>query len=415
MKLKVFAYIKKPVFTIILILTQVISVSGQNDLFNLVPEPFALTPKTGFFNLNTDTRIVTSADLSDEADYFCHTILPATGLKLSVSNSGKGSNVIRLKKNSRLKSKYGTECYRLVVEDQRILLEAGGSPGIFYGLQTLLQLLPSEVFSRSLIKDIKWDIPCTEILDHPRFEWRGFMLDASRHFQPVDYVKHTLDLMAMHKMNVFHWHLTDDHGWRIEIKKYPWLTEKGAWRNQPNFPVPGERETYGGYYTQEQVREIIDYAAERHIEIIPEIELPGHAAALIYSMPELACSNAELSGYVRYFKDYPQYEKKYIRHPGSNVVCAGKESAYRVIDDILSEIVALFPSEFIHIGGDEVEKIWWDKCPQCKKRMKEENLESMDELQAYFINRLEKMLISKEENLLDGTRSLKEIYLKQLP
>lgn len=373
---------------------------GQSPAINLIPKPNQVTINKGTFNLNANTQIFADASLKNEVVQFCESLLPSTGINFKEKNSNEAKNSINLSIDKQLFVNQIEGSYKLLVDENRILIKAGSPSGIYYGLQTLLQLLPEKVFSRTKITNVNWSIPCVEISDSPRFEWRGFMLDASRHFQSVEYVKRTLDLMAMHKMNVFHWHLTDDQGWRIEIKKYPWLTEKGAWRNQPNYPEKGKTDSYGGYYTQEQIREVVTYAKERHITIIPEVDLPGHSSALIYAMPELMCDNVEHAGYSWYFMDYPQREKIYIRHPGTNVVCAGKESVYPVIDNILSEIIELFPSEFIHIGGDEVSKEWWNKCPHCKKRMKDENLEDMDELQAYFIKRLEKMIIAKGRKLI---------------
>jgi len=373
---------------------------GQSPAINLIPKPNQVTINKGTFNLNANTQIFADASLKNEVVQFCESLLPSTGINFKEKNSNEAKNSINLSIDKQLFVNQIEGSYKLLVDENRILIKAASPSGIYYGLQTLLQLLPEKVFSRTKITNVNWSIPCVEISDSPRFEWRGFMLDASRHFQSVEYVKRTLDLMAMHKMNVFHWHLTDDQGWRIEIKKYPWLTEKGAWRNQPNYPEKGKTDSYGGYYTQEQIREVVTYAKERHITIIPEVDLPGHSSALIYAMPELMCDNVEHAGYSWYFMDYPQREKIYIRHPGTNVVCAGKESVYPVIDNILSEIIELFPSEFIHIGGDEVSKEWWNKCPHCKKRMKDENLEDMDELQAYFIKRLEKMIIAKGRKLI---------------
>ncbi|NQU53827.1 MAG: beta-N-acetylhexosaminidase [Bacteroidetes bacterium] len=393
---------------VVALIVQTFIIKAQTGTINLVPNPSELTVKNGFFELNSDTRVAADATLNNEVISFCNSLVPSSGLKLKISNLSSGKNIISLNIDSQLKTDYSDDAYRLIVEKNKIQLTAGSQSGIFYGLQTLLQLLPEQIFSRSKITDVVWNIPCVEILDYPRFEWRGFMLDASRSFQPIEYVKRTLDLMAMHKMNVFHWHLTDDHGWRVEIKKYPWLTEIGAWREQPNYPTVGERQTYGGFYTQEEIREIVKYAEARHITIVPEIDLPGHSSALIYAMPELACKNAERDKYPAYFDDFPKREKKYIRHPGTNVVCAGNEAVYPIIENILSEIIELFPSQYIHVGGDEVLKTWWKECPDCKQRIEDEKLGNQDELQAYFIKRLEKMIIAKGckligwDEILDG-------------
>lgn len=371
------------------------------ETINIIPKPVSLKVNKGFFYLTKNTSLKASNQLKNEAMYFAEQVFISTGFQINNEDiSNLKSNLIELKIDDSIQKKYGNEAYRLVVAKNKIKILAGNKKGVFYGLQTLLQLLPQEVYSRSRIDDMEWSVPFVEILDYPRFGWRGFMLDASRTFQPVSYVKKTLDLMAIHKLNVFHWHLTDDHGWRIEIKKYPWLTQVGAWRNQPNYPVKGEINPYGGFYTQKQIRDIVNYAAERHITIVPEVDLPGHSSALVYAMPEMVCDSVEKQHHIQYFRDYPTRSTNYIKHPGSNVVCAGKESVYPVIKNILNEIIDLFPSEYIHVGGDEVKKNWWNACPHCQARVKKEGLGDMDELQAYFIRRLEKMLNARGRQLI---------------
>ncbi len=376
-------------------------IHGQaNNGINIIPKPFDVNLEYGEFVLDSETEIHFPPELKDEAAYFLEKISISSGIKIDALSIAKDKNIIELNIDKKLVDNYGKEGYELIVTEKKIEIVGASNSGVFYGLQTLLQLLPAEAFSRVNISAKEFTVPCIRITDYPRFSWRGFMLDASRHFQPVEYVKQTLDLMAIHKMNVFHWHLTDDHGWRIEIKQYPWLTETGAWRNQPNFPVKGEINPYGGFYTQEQIREIVKYASERHITIVPEIDLPGHSSALVHAIPEMACVNARKDGYVHYFRDYPMRERNYIRHRGTNVVCAGEEDVYRIIDNILGEIVDLFPSNYIHIGGDEVKKKWWEACPVCQKRLHEEGLQDMNELQSYFIGRLEKMLNNRGRNLI---------------
>ncbi|MCT4587019.1 MAG: beta-N-acetylhexosaminidase [Carboxylicivirga sp.] len=380
-----------------LLLTLASSMQAQD--LALVPKPVELKKQEGTFLLDKHTTITYAISLAREAEFFTSQIKVATGLDIKRTDT-KTKQLIELKLDNTINESIGEEGYQLVVEKKKVTITAKSNTGIFYGLQSLLQLLPDYAFSRVNTNAVSITIPCVSIVDYPRFKWRGFMMDASRSFQSVAYLKKTIDLMAMHKMNVLHWHLTDDHGWRIEIKKYPWLSEKGAWRKQPNYPVKGEMGNYGGYYTQKQIRELVKYAAERHITIVPEVDLPGHSSALLWAMPELSCDSVEQQQHMQYFRDYPMRSVNYIRHRGTNVICAGKESVYPVIEDIIDEIISLFPSEYIHVGGDEVDKKWWSACPHCQKGAKKERLNDMDELQAYFINRVEKMVNARGRKLI---------------
>lgn len=374
---------------------------SQSKKINLIPQPVEVNVNQESFTINSETTISASNELNDEALYLSKFIKPSSGFSLDIVNTKKQKrNSINLRINKKLIKKHGKEAYKLVVNNKNIIIEASDNAGVFYGIQTLLQLLPTEVYSRVKKSDISLTIPGVNITDYPRFGWRGFMLDASRSFQPLSYVKRTIDLMALHKLNILHWHLTDDHGWRIEIKKYPWLTEVAGYRNQKNYPEFGKTSPYGGYYTQQELREIVDYAAKRHITIIPEVDLPGHSSALVYAMPELVCDNVEKQGYIQNFTDYPMRSTKYVRHKGSNVVCAGKEITYQVAKDVIDELVDIFPSKYIHIGGDEVQKKWWQKCPHCNKKMKKEGLKDYDELQAYFIRRMETYIQEQGRQLI---------------
>ncbi|MEC3907217.1 beta-N-acetylhexosaminidase [Tamlana sp. 2201CG12-4] len=365
----------------------------------IVPKPVKVDVLKGNFVLNSKTQIKAPFQLNEEAQCFKDRLTTATGIELK-SFTLSNNSFIELKVDGSLQNKFGNEAYQLKITQDKIIVTGGSKTGVFYGLQTLLQLMPERVFSRVNLELEEIAVPCVEILDYPRFGWRGFMLDASRSFQPINYVKKSLDLMAMHKMNVLHWHLTDDHGWRIEIKSHPELTQVGAYRNQPNYPVKGETNPYGGFYTQEQIRELIKYAAERHITIVPEVDLPGHSSALLEAIPEMACDHVEKQKYVQYFRDYPMRNTNYIRHQGTNVVCAGKDSVYPIIEDIINELIDLFPSKYIHVGGDEVQKKWWEACPDCKEKAKKEGLKNSDELQAYFIKRLEEMVVAHDRKLI---------------
>jgi len=376
--------------------------NAQEKAIHIIPKPVALKMGKGHFKLTKDTKLISPTGLIQEVGFFKDALVPSTGFHLEIvadEKKQKGTKIV-FKFDEKLKKKFGKEAYSIKVAKTKIEVSVASASGAFNSIQSLLQLLPTEVFSKVKISNVNWNIPSVEIVDYPRFAWRGFMLDASRSFQPISYVKKTLDLMAMHKMNVFHWHLTDDHGWRVEIKKYPVLTEKGAWRLQPNFPEFGKTEMYGGYYTQEEIRDIIKYATERNITIIPEVDLPGHSSTLVYSMPEMACENAIHGDGIHKFDDFPKRQKPYVKNIGTNVICPGTETTFEIAENILKEIMDLFPTKYVHIGGDEVNKKWWKACSKCKHRMEEEHLEDYDQLQAYFIKRLEKIVNKHGKKLI---------------
>ncbi len=270
----------------------------------------------------------------------------------------------------------GEAGYRLGVAANGVHIEAASAAGLFYGVQTLLQLLPTGAVSRSPVS-----IPAVQINDRPRFGWRGMHLDVGRHIYPVEFIKKYIDLLAVHKMNVFHWHLVEDQGWRIEIKRYPRLAEIGGFRIEKD----GRR--YGGFYTQDEIREVVAYASERFIEVVPEIELPGHCMASLAAYPEYSCTGGpfEVGNYWGIYDD---------------VYCAGKEATFEFLENILSEVIELFPSEFIHIGGDECPKKRWTDCPDCQRRISEEDLKDEHQLQSYFVGRIEKFLASKGRRLV---------------
>jgi hexosaminidase len=317
---------------------------------------------------------------------------PVTGYELTTAEGIDG--------NIRLIIEAGTEWkkeeYHLKVQRKSVTLTAGTSEGLFRGIQTARQLLPPQVFGGETAAGLKWTMPCITVTDYPRFEWRGMHLDVSRHFFDVEFVKRYIDILAMHKLNVFHWHLVDDQGWRIEIKKYPKLTEVGAWRvDREDKPwdsrepqKPGEEATYGGFYTQEEIREIVAYAAERYITVVPEIEMPAHVGSALAAYPEYSCTGGSFTvppGGV---------------WPITDIYCAGKDETFAFIKDVLTEVMELFPSEYIHVGGDEADKTEWKKCPDCQARIREEGLAGEAELQSYFIKRIEKFLGSKGRKLI---------------
>jgi hexosaminidase len=353
------------------------------EKITIIPAPMSLSRSEGTFVLNSKTKIISDEAAMDEAKYLADILSPALGYNLSVkkiSSKPKTKNTIIFDINDCLKE-LGEEGYRLQVEKSHIQIEAFKPAGIFYACQTLRQLLPPPIFCSSKVSDIEWTIPCLTIEDKPRYEWRGQLFDCCRHFFPKETVKRAIDLLALHKMNRLHWHITEDQGWRLEIKKYPKLTEIGAWRKDD------EGNRYGGFYTRDDVREILDYAKKRHIIVVPEIEMPGHATAALASYPELGCTGGpyEVANNWGVFKD---------------VYCAGNDHTFEFIEDVLDEVLELFPSEYIHIGGDECPKERWKECPKCQERIKKENLKDENELQSYFIKRIDNYLTKKGRRLV---------------
>ena len=281
----------------------------------------------------------------------------------------------------------------LSVTPKEIIIKARTAVGLFYAVQTLRQLLPVEVEKEQKVNGLILSVPACEIKDEPRFVYRGMHLDVCRHMFPVSFIKRYIDMLALNKMNTFHWHLTEDQGWRIEIKKYPRLTEIGAYRKETlvghggKEPYVYDGKPYGGFYTQDEVKDVVAYAKSRFITIIPEIEMPGHALAALAAYPELSCTGGP-------FEVFPRWGVV------PDVYCAGKEETFNFLEDVLTEVIALFPGEYIHIGGDECPKDRWKKCPLCQKRIKDEGLKDEKELQSYFIARIEKFLSSKNKKLV---------------
>ena len=369
--------------------------SEENKEITVIPAPQEMTITSDCFTLINNSSIaldVSNEELKGIAEYLNEKIAPAMGFQLSVGNQGK----IQFKLVDDVS--LGDEGYHLNVKSDNILLTANKPAGIFYGVQTLLQMLPAEI--KSLEKqpeDKKWTIPCVDITDKPQFPWRGLLLDVSRHWFTKEEVMKYIDELAEYKMNVFHWHLTDDQGWRLEIKSLPKLTEIGAWRaprvgkwwdREPQ--QPGEKTTYGGFYTQEDVKEILAYAAKRFVRVIPEIDVPGHSLAALVAYPELACMNAPKA--VNVGNEFYTQEE--------NSLCVGKDFTFEFMDKVLTEVAALFPDEYVHIGGDECFKGFWHKCPDCQARMRAENLKDEEELQSYFIHRMGDLLKSKGKKLV---------------
>jgi hexosaminidase len=375
----------KPIYAILLLVLALISCTGSYQTPAIIPVPVSIEPGKGTYLLRSSATISYNDEAAfPVASFLASMISRPTGFNIAPGYGEKGS--IRLTLDT-IKS-WKPEEYELHVTKKGVQLRAGTPAGLFRGVQTLRQLMPAAIESETLITGMNWTIPCVTVSDYPRFEWRGMHLDVSRHFFEVEFIKRYIDIIAMHKMNVFHWHLVDDQGWRIEIKKYPLLTEVGAWRvdredqpwNSRDPQKPGEKPTYGGFYTQEEIREIVAYAAERYITVVPEIEMPAHVGSSMAAYPEFSCTGGPFTvppGGV---------------WPITDIYCAGKEETFTFLEDVLTEVMDLFPSEYIHIGGDEADKTEWRKCPLCQARIKKEGLKDEYELQSYFIKRIESFI-----------------------
>ncbi|MGM5470019.1 beta-N-acetylhexosaminidase [Flavobacteriaceae bacterium LMO-SS05] len=375
--------------------------------YQIIPKPVSLDMSNGRFLVDSKTKVSAASNLENEGSYLADLLSHVAATNIAFETGGSGD--IQLKIDDAIENEEG---YTLSVSYDSILISGKTAKGVFYGIQTLRQLIPASVESGSNQKEAL-TLPAVNIKDNPRFVYRGMHLDVGRHLFPVDFIKKYIDLIAMHKMNTFHWHLTEDQGWRIEIKKYPKLTEIGSKRYGTivgRYPGARNDETeYGGFYTQDEVKNIVKYASERHVTIIPEIELPGHASAAIASYPFLSCFPEEPTvvsngmGSKAGKKAQANGTPKIVQETWGvfdDVFCAGNEQTFQFLEAVLDEIIPLFPSEYIHIGGDECPKSNWKRCPNCQKRMKDNNLADEHELQSYFIQRIEKYVNSKGKKII---------------
>lgn len=355
----------------------------------ITPQPVSVTLNEGTFDLTAETVIVAPASLSSESNSLRASLAPATGWALPVQAADAPGSQIKLIIDPNLTG-LGREGYTMQVRPDGISIQSAAPAGIFYGIQSLIQLLPTEIVSTEKV-DTEWTVPCITITDQPRFSWRGFMLDEARHFKGEAEVKKLLDQMAALKMNTFHWHLTDDQGWRVEIKKYPRLTSVGSKRTNTEIGTWGSGKLSGkphsGFYTQEQIKGIVAYAAARHITIVPEIGMPGHACAAIAAYPELGTNKKPIDVMITFGKALDVYD------PSSEVV-------YRMLSEILDEVIALFPSQVIHIGGDEVKFEQWQGNESIAKLMERKKLKTMADVQLYFTNRMAEIVQSKGRNIM---------------
>ncbi|MBC9795939.1 beta-N-acetylhexosaminidase [Sinomicrobium weinanense] len=386
--------------TLLLSLAILLSACGHREKItftegdiSIIPKPRELKLNEGAFVFNEKTVFLVEEENQEEiARTLTDKFKAAAGWEPQIVTSAPDGNFVEFRTDAGLED----EAYELHSTGNAITISANGYSGFLYGVETLRQLLPDEIEGKDLQRDITWAVPATEIKDSPRFPWRGLMLDVSRHFFPKEYVLKVIDGLAMHKMNVLHLHLVDDQGWRIEIKKYPKLTEVGGYRvdkedmhwNARPAPKPSEKATYGGFYTQEDIKEIVAYAHERGIEVVPEIEMPAHVMSAIAAYPELSC------------KAEPVMVPSGGVWPITDIYCAGKESTFEFLENVLTEVMELFPSKYIHVGGDEATKTNWKSCPHCQKRIREEGLADVKELQSYFIKRMERFISSKGRTLI---------------
>jgi hexosaminidase len=353
---------------------------STSEEISIIPLPVELETTGGFYTLAPGTVVFAGDEtLQFAAEYASALWMPYLGFELPASVEGNFKNMVRLVLYDDVDEEIGAEGYRLNIGRNGIEINANEPAGILYGIQTVYQLLGTHSDGK---------LPRMKVVDYPRFEWRGLHLDVSRHFMPIEFIYKTIDYMAIHKLNVFHWHLIDDQGWRLEIKKYPLLTEVGAWRAEyadlhwnarPEVYSVSEA-TYGGWYSQDEVKELVAYAAARNITVVPEIEMPAHVMSALAAYPEYSCTGKKLpvpSGGV---------------WPITHIYCAGNDATFDFLENVLLEVMDLFPSTFIHIGGDEADKTHWKTCKKCQDRIKKEGLADEHELQSYFIQRIEKFL-----------------------
>jgi hexosaminidase len=372
-------------------------VAAGTNLPAIIPVPQHLQSEEGVFRLTPKTRIHVDAGSETTGRLLAQQLRRATGFPLPVevesSTPGPVHGDVSLSSQDTQTAR-GPEGYQLAVTPEAAVIRAAAPAGAFYGAQSLLQLLPPKIMSSGMVTGVDWTMPCVRIEDQPRFQWRGMMLDVSRHFFTKQEVEKLLDVMAVLKLNRFHWHLVDDQGWRIEIKRYPRLTQIGAWRPGIGFKLDPKSSTaygpdgrYGGYYTQSDIREVVAYAQARHITIVPEIEMPGHSTAALEAYPQFSCTGGP-------------FTQPLVGGVFNGIYCPGNDAAFEFVENILSEVFQLFPGKYIHVGGDEVPTDNWKHCAKCQARMKAEGLTQERQLESYFIQRIEKFVNAHGKTLI---------------
>jgi hexosaminidase len=387
----------------LLSLTAVAHAAGPNAPA-IIPLPQKMELRDGAFQLTSATRVYVDPASRATGHFLTDRLRPSTGFPLKTGTKHFGSAAVPgaiLLTTRNADAKLGPEGYELTVATNSVVIRAPTQAGLFYGVQTLFQLLPPEAFSTNTVPNMAWQIPCVYIEDWPRFKWRGFLLDVSRHYFNKSEVETFLDAMAMHKLNVFHWHLTDDHGWRIEIKKYPKLTEVGAWRAGGGFGFDPKTTTaygpdgrYGGFYTQDDIREVLQHAAARHITIVPEIEMPGHATAALAAYPQYSCTGGP-------------FEPLMTAGIFNGIYDPAKPETFQFLSNILGEVAHLFPGQYIHVGGDEVPPETWKNSADCQALMKREGLKNEEELQSWFTRHIETMVNADGHSMIGWSEILR--------
>jgi hexosaminidase len=374
----------------------------------IIPEPVSLQKQTGSFVLPKTILLGTSSDKESKqiAAMLSAQLSTPTGYTASVG-SIKPTDVIQLLINTVYNKTLGDEGYTLEATAKKVVIKANKAAGLFYGTQTLLQLLPKEIVSKKVQKNIAWKLPCVTVSDYPRFGWRGLMFDVSRHFFTKQEVKDFIDDMAKYKYNLLHFHLTDDNGWRIEIKSHPKLTSVGAWSvkrigsyNTFSAPTPDEPRDYGGFYTQDDIKELVRYAQERFINILPEVDVPGHSLATVASYPELSCTVPTSKYVVCSGEPIADWSTSPPTALVDNTLCPANENVYVFLDKVFTEVAQLFPFEYMHVGGDECMKNFWEKSAAVKQLMEKEGLKDMHEVQSYFEKRVTKIVESKGKKVI---------------
>lgn len=380
-------------------------VQAQNSTMNLIPQPVEVKAGKGMFTLTKAATVgFNNIECRNVAEMLAQKLRTATGYTIQVNKANKSAIQLNILPVPDLQ--LGSEGYFLAGTPKGIVISANKPAGLFYGMQTLLQLFSKEIESK-VVTVAEWAIPAVEIKDYPRFSWRGLMFDVSRHFFTKEEVKQYIDEMARFKFNTFHWHLTDDEGWRIQIKSLPKLTEVGAWRVQRyghfgdrDFPKPGEAATDGGFYTQEDIREVVQYAMERNITIVPEIDVPGHSMAAIASYPELSCKKDTSTRVSPGCPFSEWYGNNTFKMNIENALNPSDENVYIFLDKVFTEVATLFPGQYIHVGGDECYKGYWAENEDCQVLMKKLGIRHVEDLQGYFMNRVEAILKKNGKKLI---------------
>lgn len=370
--------------------------SFAQSRISVIPQPVSIQEKAGEFILPKTISINApkSSELATTIDVLRKKLSVATGYNTILSTVNNATIVLKLNNNT--DNTIGDEGYKLSVTQNGVNIVANKPAGLYYGVQTLLQLLPAAIENKVQVKNEKWTIAHVEITDYPQFKWRGLMLDVARHFFTVDEVKNYINQMSRYKFNLLHFHLNDDEGWRIEIKSQPKLTSIGAWRvprvgNFGGLPKPSDDEpkTYGGFYTQEQIKDLVNYAKQRFVDIMPEIDMPGHSMTILAAYPELSCT-PNLKVNVRAGEKFIDWSTHTLLE--DNTLCPANEQVYTFVNNVVKEVSALFPFEYLHMGGDEAFYTFWDKSKAVKDLMKRENLSTLKQVQGYFERRVEKIV-----------------------